>query len=102
MIIMNVCDFGTILKKLRKSHNMTQEEFGYRIGISKAVVSKYENGLGYPSYDTLVRIANFFGSTTDYLLGATKNRTIDVSTLNDTQIETIQRVISEFNKDNNR
>ena len=39
---MNVCDFGAILKQLRKNHNLTQEELGLRIGLSKAVVSKYE------------------------------------------------------------
>ena len=42
---MNVCDFGTILKQLRKSHNLTQKELGFQLGLSKAVVSKYENGI---------------------------------------------------------
>ncbi len=99
---MNVCDFGTILKQLRKSHNLTQEELGSHIGLSKAVVSKYENGMGYPTFDTLIEIAGYFGVTTDYMLGVAKSKTIDVSSLNETQIETIQRVISEFNRENNK
>lgn len=99
---MNVCDFGTVLKQLRKSHNLTQKELGLRIGLSKAVVSKYENGMGYPTFDMLIQIADYFGVTTDYLLGVAKNKTIDVSSLNETQIETVQRVIAEFNRDNKK
>ncbi len=99
---MNVCDFGTVLKQLRKNNNLTQEELGSRIGLSKAVVSKYENGMGYPTFDVLIQIADYFGVTTDYLLGVAKNKTIDVSNLNETQIEVIQRLITEFVRDNNR
>ena len=98
---MNVCDFGTVLKQLRKSHNLTQKELGQRIGLSKAVVSKYENCMGYPTFDMLIQIANYFGVTTDYLLGVERNKTIDVSSLSETQIETVQRVIAEYNRANN-
>lgn len=99
---MNFCDFGAVLKHLRKSHNLTQKELGSHIGLSKAVISKYENSLGYPTFDVLIQIADYFGVTTDYLLGTSKGKTIDVSSLNETQIETIQRIIAEFNKDNHK
>lgn len=99
---MNVCDFGTILKQLRKSHNLTQKELGFQIGLSKAVLSKYENGLGYPTFDVLILIADYFNVTTDYLLGVEKSKTLNVSTLNETQIDTVRRVIAEFNKTNRR
>lgn len=99
---MNICDFGTVLKKLRQSHNLTQKELGFYTGLSKAAISKYENGVGYPSFDILIRFADYFGVTTDYLLNVTKGKTIDVSNLNDTQIETVQRVIAEFNRDNGK
>lgn len=52
-----LCDFGTILKQLRKNHNLTQKELGLRIGLSKAVISKYENGIGYPTFDVLIHIS---------------------------------------------
>lgn len=97
---MNVCDFGFNLKNLRKSHNLTQEEFGAKVGLSKAVVSKYENGLGFPTFDALIQIAEYFGVTTDYLLGVEKSKNIDVSSLTDTQIDAIHKIISEFNKVN--
>lgn len=97
---MNICDFGAVLKQLRKNRNLTQKELGLRIGLSKAVVSKYENGMGYPTFDTLIQISDYFGVTTDYLLGVSKNKTIDVSSLTETQVDAIQRIISEFNRDN--
>ena len=99
---MNICDFGTILKQLRKSHNLTQQKLGLFLGLSKAVVSKYENGLGYPTFDVLIRISDYFGVTTDYLLGVEKGKTVDVSGLTDTQIDAVHRIISEFSKVNKR
>ena len=99
---MNVCDFGSVLKQLRKSHGLTQAELGGRVGLSKAVVSKYENGMGFPTFDVLIRIADYFGVTTDYMLGVAKGKTVDVSMLTDSQIETIHRIIAEFNNANNQ
>lgn len=93
---MNYSDFGENLKHLRKSLGLTQKDFGAKIGLSKAVVSKYENGMGYPSFDVLVRIAQHFGVTTDYLLGVARGKTVDVSDLTDSQIATIHQLIAEF------
>ncbi len=98
--MMNVCDFGAILKQLRKNHNLTQQELGSRIGISKAVISKYENGMSYPTFDMLIKIADYFKVTIDYLLGVEKRKTIDVSNLQSTQIEALHRIIKEFDKAN--
>lgn len=66
------------------------------------MVSKYENSLGYPTYDILIKISDYFGVTTDYLLGASKRKTIDVLKLTDSQIETIHKLITEFTKSNNQ
>jgi len=88
------------LKQLRKAHGMTQEELGAKIGLSKAVVSKYETGIGYPSFDVLVRIAQYLGVTTDYLLGVASGKTIDVSDLTDSQIAAIHQLIAEFKSAN--
>lgn len=53
--IVYYCEFGENLKKLRTARSLTQASFGNRVGLSKAVVSKYENGLGYPTFDVLIR-----------------------------------------------
>ena len=93
---MNYSNFGENLKQLRKSRGLTQKDFGTMVGLSKAVVSKYETGMGYPSFDVLVRIAQYFGVTTDYLLGVVRGKIIDVSELSDSQIAAINQLISEF------
>lgn len=99
---MNYCTFGEQLKQLRKSKNMTQKELGSKIGLSKAVVSKYENGMGYPSFDVLIRIAQYFAVTTDYLLGITDKKYLDVSQLSDSQTESIRVLVAEFTKVNRK
>ena len=95
---MNCCDFGIILKQLRKSKNLTQAELGQHIGLSKAVISKYENGLGFPTFDVLIHFAKYFNVSTDYLLGVKQYRTIDVSDLTDGQINTLFAIIDEYRK----
>ena len=62
-------NFGERLKELRKGQRLTQQELAERIGVAKSVVSYYESGDRYPSYDVLIRIAHIFHTTTDYLFG---------------------------------
>lgn len=97
---MHYSDFGETLKRLRKSRELSQKELGSKVGLSKAVISKYETGMGYPSFDVLVRIARYFGVTTDYLLGVDRGKTVDVSGLTDSQITTIHQLITEFQNAN--
>jgi len=97
---MTYCEFGENLKKLRKGRSMTQSELGGKIGLSKAVISKYETGLGYPSFDVLIRIAQFFGVTTDFLLGVSGNRTMDISGLTPSQAEAVHRLVAELRSAN--
>lgn len=91
---------GENLKKLRKKRGLTQKAFGDRFGLSKAVVSKYENGMGHPDYDVLIRIAQFFGVTTDELLGVERANSIDVTGLTESQIGIIHQLIAEFKNTN--
>ena len=99
---MNYCDFGGTLKQLRKNRNLTQKELGLKIGLSKAVISKYETGMGYPTFDVLIQIARYFGVTTDYLLGVSGSKTINVSALTNEQTHIIQQLVSEFTKANKK
>jgi transcriptional regulator with XRE-family HTH domain len=95
-ISMTYCEFGENLKKLRKGKGMTQSELGGHIGLSKAVISKYETGLGYPSFDVLIRIAQYFGVTTDYLLGVSGARSMDITGLTESQADALHRLVSEL------
>ena len=58
--------FAEKLKSLRKSQKLTQQELADRLGVAKSVVSYYESGDRFPSYDVLIKIAHRFHVTTVY------------------------------------
>ncbi|EIJ79173.1 immunity repressor protein [Bacillus methanolicus PB1] len=59
---------GDRLKKLRGKRS--QEEIAQKIGISRARLSHYETGRSEPDSETLKKLADFYGVSTDYLLGS--------------------------------
>ena len=59
------------LKSLRHARELTQKAVAGELHISRAAVSAYENGRRTPSYDILIHFSRLYGTTTDYLLGAT-------------------------------
>lgn len=95
-------NFGEKLKSLRTSQKLTQQQLADRIGVAKSVVSYYESGDRYPSYDVLVKIARIFHTTTDYLLDVSKDSVIDVSGLSDEDIAVIRAVAEALKNKNER
>lgn len=67
------------LIKLRKKYGYTQEKSAHMIGISRTALKNYELGASKPSYESLRKIANFYGVSTDYLLGAEEHSEPEVS-----------------------
>lgn len=65
--------FGELLAELRQDRGMTQKELAKVLYVSDGTISNYENGVHYPDVEKLMDIADFFGVTTDYLLGRCKN-----------------------------
>lgn len=57
------------LKDLRERRDITQGELAKILEVSPSTVGMWEQGRRQPDYDMLVKIAAFFGVTTDYLLG---------------------------------
>ena len=63
------------LKELRAENNLTQEELGKLLGgLKKQLICYYEKGQREPSVEILVRTANVFNVSVDYLLGLSNNR----------------------------
>lgn len=85
-------EFGAKLKNLRTNQKMTQQQLADRLQVAKSVVSYYESGDRYPSYDVLIRIAHVFHVTTDYLLDIERKRVIDVSDISDDDIAVLETV----------
>ena len=61
-------EFSEKLQKLRTNENLTQEELAERLYVSRAAISKWESGRGYPSIDSLKAIAKYFHVTIDDLI----------------------------------
>ena len=78
--------FPKTLAYLRKEKKISQKEAAAALGVSQALLSHYENGLREPGLEFAVRAAEYYGVTTDYLLGVTadkEGRRIAVSELPD-------------------
>ena len=63
--------FQQRLLEQRKLNNMTQTQVANFLGISQPSYIRYENGGSEPSFENLVKIADLFDVTIDYLLGRT-------------------------------
>ena len=63
-------EFNEELQKLRTNENLTQEELAEKLYVSRAAISKWESGRGYPSIDSLKAIAKYFHVTIDELIGS--------------------------------
>lgn len=61
--------FGQRLKELRKERSVGQIELSNAIGVSKGIVSLWENGLREPTMSNLISIARYFEVSIDYLVG---------------------------------
>lgn len=94
-------DFGTTLKGLRQSTNMTQKQLAERLWLSKATVSYYEQSLRYPSPEVLVKIATVFHVSTDYLLGLEeKKQTLDITDLKEDDVIFLEEAVKLLRKKN--
>ena len=71
-------DFGKRLKKLRRDSEMTQIELASKLGVVTSAVGKYERlPHSYPSVEGLIKIADIFNVSIDWLLrGTERNATI--------------------------
>ena len=63
--------FGERLREVRQIRDITQEQLAEMADISRVMVGRYETTDQLPALDTLVRIADALGISTDYLLGRT-------------------------------
>lgn len=61
--------FKDILKSLRKERNIGQIELSKALGVSKGIISLWENGLREPNMYSLIQLAKFFNVSIDYLVG---------------------------------
>lgn len=71
--------FGNRLAKLRKEHNLTQEDLAKKLNISAQAISKWENDLTAPDIDTLIKLSDIFNISLDELLKNEKSNSVIVN-----------------------
>ena len=84
---------GDRIRELRNSRSLSQVELAKQLHVSKQTISNWENNNVPPS---LIRIANFFDVSTDYLLEFNNERKLNVEGLSDSQIAHIQAIIQDI------
>lgn len=67
----NVIDKLENLKKLREDKNITQVKLSMDLNVSQELISRYEQGSSFPQPQMLIKLANYFNCSVDYLLGIT-------------------------------
>lgn len=77
------------LRELRKEKRLTQTQVGNYLGITVSAYGNYELGQREPSIDMLLKLADYFGVTVDYLLGRDTNTVTNVAPFKTKKIPTL-------------
>lgn len=65
-------EMGIILKELRKQRNLTQQDIAKELGLTQKAYCNYELGKREPDIKTLIKLANIYNVSLDYLTGRYK------------------------------
>lgn len=90
--------FGEVIQKLRKSYGLSQVDLAGKLGVTKQAVSNWENNNILPSIDMLIRIAQYFSVSCDYLLEMDHRHFIDASELTIEEVSHIQQIVNDISK----
>ena len=85
---------GKRIRELREANSLSQVSLASKLGVSKQSISNWENGNILPSIDMLIRIAEIFSVSTDYLLGRDEKHYLKVDGLTPEKLAFIQRMIT--------
>lgn len=84
------------IKELRKAFGISQVELAKALNVSKQCVSNWENDNVLPSIEMLVKLAEYFNVTTDYLLCLENKDMVDLSGLSESERAHIKLLIKDL------
>ena len=88
------------IKNLRVLSGMNQVQLAERLGVTKSAVNSWETGTNSPSLNYIIKLAQIFGVSTDYLLGVNEHLTVDITELDEQQKQAVTLMIHLFQRDN--
>lgn len=97
-----IVDLSVRLKQLRLDKQLRQEQVARLVGVSKGAISAYETDIRQPSYEVLIRLANLYRVSVDYLLGRTDDRTLDISGLTTHEAAMISELVASMTLKNQK
>ena len=80
------------LKELRKRSNLTQNDVAKIINKTQQVITNYENGTNMPPAEILIKLADYFNVSVDYLLEHKTDNNFDTSGCTQAQLEAMQQI----------
>lgn len=86
------------LKKIREKRGITQIRLSTEVEVSQEAISAYESGKALPSVETLIKLANFLNTSTDYLLGLTDND-LKINDIEKNEYDELISIYSRLNKE---
>lgn len=93
-------EFGQRLRQLRKLKNMTQKQLADSIGVKNSIISFYEVGDRFPSPEIIIKLAAVLHTSTDYLLGVEKGRSLDITGLDEQDEKVVRMMIEQLREKN--
>lgn len=96
---MTTYDLKDRIRELREGHFMSQQDLAAKVGVTFKQISSYERGIHQPTYETLIRIADLFKVTTDYLL-CCEGKMLDISGLTQKEERLITELIGRMSEKN--
>lgn len=85
--------FKDKLKKFRTDNSITQEELADKLFVSRTLISKWENGVIYPSSENMKKLSILMNVEIDYLLTAEETKMITLDTSSKNEISTTQKIL---------
>lgn len=92
--------FGENLKSLRTKKGLSQTQLATKLWLNKSIISAYENEQRSPSLDVLIKLSYEFNVSMEYLLGIERDKTLDISGLNDEQVTVVNSLVELLRKEN--
>lgn len=97
-----IVELSVRLRELRLDKRLRQDQVARLVGVSKGAISAYETDIRQPSYEVLIRLANLYRVSTDYLLGRTDDRSLDISGLTAHEAAMIAELVASMSVKNQK
>jgi transcriptional regulator with XRE-family HTH domain len=95
-------ELGERLRKLRQEKRLRQDQVAALVNVTRSTVCTWESDTRQPSYETLVRLANLYNVSTDFLLGRTDDRLLDLSGLTAAEAAMISELVTSMSDKNRK